>query len=172
MAQAERNPSDNAPNQSDPIKRFHAEYAEAIADVAVSADLTKQAGWQSLYAQHREADRKTRRGIAGSARILADKVEDFGWSEDDEKAIKELAKQSAERRDTNAAFERECVDRVLEPLRWCDRVIETFRNQAARDESAAPLVHIGLVELMASAIKSVRKATFDSETGVVSIDTP
>ena len=161
------NPS---PNQyRDLIEKFNSEYAAALGEARISAEHTATPGWQKVYAQQRDQARQRRRDLAKRLGALATMLEDFGLTEDGEKAVKDVAKESAELRETNAAFSHECVERICAPVGACERIIDLYRAEAARNESAAPLINIGLEELMRDAISKVARPSFDDETGAVVI---
>ncbi len=163
------NPAHNSPNQTDIIRKFHAEYHEAIAEAHEARIQTETLSWQRIYADFHAEQKKKRRDAAKSLRNHAERLEDYGWSDDEKKAVKEIVKLSDELDDVTAAFERETVERITAPVRKCEALIIEARFAANRIESHEPLLNVGLRELMEDAIRSVEKVTFDRERGVVVI---
>jgi hypothetical protein len=162
-------PAHNSPNQTDTIKKFRAEYHDAIGEAHEARIQTETPNWQRIYAEFHAEQKRKRREAAKALRGYADRLEDFGWSDDAKKAVKDIVKLSDELDSTTAAFERETVERITAPVRRCEALIIEARNAASRIESHEPLLNVGLRELMDDAIRSVEKATFDRERGVVVI---
>lgn len=154
------------------VERFHAEYSAALHDAQVSADHTSTEGWQKLYSDHKRAVRTRRRDLGKSLVSYGKKVEDFGLTEEDEKAIKDIAKSSAEIRGLEEIFRAEALDRVCAPIVACDNLITNFRAEASRQEKQAPLHNTGLEDRMRKAIAGVARPVFNSETGEVEIRKP
>jgi hypothetical protein len=162
-------PAHNSQNQNDIIKKFHAEYHDAIAEAHEARVQTETSNWQRIYADFHAEQKKKRRDAAKSLRNYTERLEDYGWTDEEKKAVKDIVKLSDELDSTTAAFERETVERVTAPVRKCEALINEARNAASRIESHEPLLNVGLRELMDDAIRSVEKATFDRERGVVVI---
>jgi hypothetical protein len=169
----ERAPQPNPSNSNrDLIQKFREEYGAALSDARQSAEHTATPGWQALYAQHKQACRDARRGMGKSLATYAKLVEDFGLSEDDEKAIKEITKTSAELREMVEVFQGEVIDRVCAPVVSCENLILHYRAEAARVESQSPMYHVGLEELMRMECSKQPKPVFDVESGMVEIREP
>lgn len=149
------------------IERFRTAYAPALADAEVSAEHTQTEGWQRLYGTHRESGRAKRREIAKRLRRLATQLEDFGWSEEDEKSVKDAAKESAELTAEDAVFDREAVDRVRAPVQKCERIVREFVGEAERVERDAPLHAKGTTDALKSEIATHRHPDWSDETGMV-----
>jgi hypothetical protein len=162
-------PASNSPNQADIVRRFHAEYHEAIVEAHQARNLTETANWQRIYAEFHDEQKKKRRDAAKVLRVHAERLEDYGWTDDEKKGVKEIVKLADELDTTTAAFERETVERITAPVRKCETLIVEARMAANRIESHEPLLNVGLREVMEDAIRSVEKATFDRERGVVVI---
>lgn len=165
-------PNPSPRSNRDLIGRFREEYAEALAEARTGSIHTQTDGWRNLYAFQRQVYRDSRRATAQRLTTMATQLEDFGFCEDDEKALKTLAKDIAERRIEFEVFNDKTVGRVCEPVSKCERVIEQYRAQAARDEAAAPLHNVGLEELVRIEISKVAKPWFNAETGVIEIREP
>lgn len=163
------NPAPESKSNKDLIQRFREEYKAALEDARVSAKHTETEGWQRLYAEHRKAGREKRRELAGRLGTLGKAMEDFGLTEEGEKDLKTVAKESETLRASNEVFETETVERVCAAVRACERIIEAYRNEAVRQESNAPLHNVGLEHLMREEIAKVAKPRWDSETGTVKI---
>lgn len=158
-----------APNNRDIFQNFRAEYGAALADARLSAEHTGTEGWQRLFSDRRDKEREHRRELAKQLRTQAERLEDFGLTEDDEKAIKDIAKASAELRDSGAVFERETIGRVCAPVQACERIALQYINQATRLESDTPLHNIGVEEMMRIEIGKYPKPLWDAENGIVEI---
>jgi hypothetical protein len=171
MESAERVPSPGKSNK-DIIARFRDEYNAALADAEVSANHTVTEGWRRMYSDRRQKSRAKRAEAAKRLRFLVDRLEDFGWMEEDEKSTKDIVKESTELRATEDAWQREVVDRVCEPIGRCDKIRIDYENQAHREEQLAPLHNIGLEQMMKSETRKQRRPRFDHETGQVFIDEP
>lgn len=167
MASAEENPGPRS--NKDLIGRFRDEYSEALAEARVGAEHTTTDGWKALYGFHRHNYREARRVLASDLKRLAVQLEDFGFCEEDEKAVKNVAKGAADRRSEFEVFQDKTVGCVCEPVRKCERIIEQYRAEAVRAESAAPLHNVGMEELMRIEISKVSKPWFDAEEGVIEI---
>lgn len=156
-----------ANKQLDLIERFNAEYEAAMIDARRSAEHTATEGWLDLYRMRRESYQADRRRQAERLRALADTLESAGLDEDGEKAIGEVKKECCEMREAMDHWRLLTVGPVREPVDRLEAIIRQARAQAHRDEADAPLVNVGLVELMNMAIKEVHKATWNDETGRV-----
>lgn len=155
--------------QVDLITKFRDDYAIALADAQVSADHTKTEGWQRLYSDHRSNTRDIRRGIAKRLRDIATTIEDFGANEETEKSMQECKKDTVELLTACSSFRRQVIEEVIAPVHDCERIAMAFRNEAAREEAATPLVNSGLEELMRVAVAEQKRPRWDEETGVVEI---
>lgn len=159
-----------APNQKrDIVRKFHDDYNEALADVKIAVEHTATAGWQRIYAGHKLRLLEERCVLAKQLAAHAQSLEDFGLSEDAEKAVKDIAKASAELRDSEAGFRQQVVEPIIEPVLRCDKIVSDYRNQAARDERDSPLHNIGIEEIMRTATSSVPKPKWNDEKGTVEI---
>jgi hypothetical protein len=157
-----------APNaKRDLITKFKDEYSAALADSKLSAEHTKTAGWKRLYEQHQQQSWDTRRDMAKTLKTCAQTLEDFGLNEDGEKMVKDTMKASAELRERVAAFQSQVIDRICEPVKACERIIEQYMNEARRQESDAPLHNVGLEHLMRDAVAKVAKPKWDADSGTV-----
>lgn len=169
-------PAEKAPrpadNSNDLIGKFRADYGIVLQEARVSAEHTATFGWQGLYAARKRKDRDSRRNLAESLKAKAELLETVGWSEDDEKAVKDIAKSSLEMREAETVFERTVVDRVAQPVFECDRIRREYRNRAANEERSAPLHNVGLEALTEAEIARQPTPIFNRETGVVEIKEP
>lgn len=156
-------------NSHDIIAKFRLEYSGILADAGVSEQHTSTAGWQRLYKCHEEHMRQRRRELAKRLRALAERMEDFGLSEEDEKDVRDAAKMSAEAREAHDAFVRQTVDPVRMPVGDSERVAVAFQALANRQEQDAPLVNVGLAELMRIEIARQPRIVWDEQRGTVSV---
>lgn len=166
---AETNPQPSPNQREDLVARFHREYRAALADARTAAEHTGTEGWQALYAKQRDDARDSRRDMAKRLKNAAQTLEDFGLSEDGEKSVKDIMKESATLREANEAFKRQVIDRVTAPVMTCERIAEHFLNEARRQEHDAPLHNVGLEHLMKDAVASESKPSFDDDTGIVTV---
>lgn len=162
-------PSPDPKSNKEPILKFRDEYEHALSLARVSEEHTSTEGWRTLYAGVREADKVARREGARRLRLLADAMEMVGLSEEDEKGIKDIVKNSAELREKATTFERETVDRVTAPVMQCEQLIQNHIFNAEQMESRDPMFNIGILELMKMEVAKQPKPWFDKETGVVSV---
>lgn len=162
-------PTPGPANNRDLITNFRSEYGAALADAHESASMTQTDGWRRLYTDFRESDRKARRDLSARLRKFSDRLEDVGMDEDDEKGVKEVAKLSGELRDASDFFDRDTVGRVRAPVESCSTLIENYLCEAARQENAAPLHNVGLVEMMRFEISKHGRPTWSDDTGTVKI---
>ena len=170
MTQALPTTTDAAPES--PIDTFRRVYAEAFSDAEVAARHTATEGWGRLWAAHHDDVRDARRLVGKATHALADQMQDFGWTEDDEKAMKELAKRSADLRARAAAFRTEIVERIEQAVTTCQRVIEDFHRSARRAEEDAPLLNAGAADRAHAETARVPKARWNAIDGVVEIVPP
>lgn len=119
MPNRDNNPIDR---RRDLVTTFRDEYAMALDEARVSAAHTATDGWKRLYGAHQAACLDKRRDLSKQIKIHANTLEIVGWSEEDEKAVKDLAKDSATLRDTIAAFDRAVTERVTASVRGCEKV--------------------------------------------------
>lgn len=168
MPSAEKTPTPNEVRKAI-VRKFEEEYAGPLEDSRVSAEHTATHGWQNLYQRHRKMRASTITTMGKQLRELADTLEAFGWTEDNEKSVKDLAKQSAELRAADAIFEQRFISRIVEPVRACERIIERYSGEARREEESNPLIAKGTIGIMAEAIESCDKPSWDDATGVVTI---
>lgn len=149
------------------VLKFREAYDEALAEARISAEHTATQGWQSLYAEQRKADRKERRRMAVDLKDLADRLEQRGWTVEDEKALGDLRKAAIEARERADVFDRETVEPVKRCVERCNRVIEDAKIAADRAESSAPLTSRGVADRIRDAIASVASVSWNAEKGLV-----
>jgi hypothetical protein len=170
MAQPEPTPSpDN--RRRDLVTVMHDRYMQTLDLARQSADLTATEGWQAMYGAFRKSQRDASRSIANELRGYADFIEKGDSSEDTEKAINEAKKSLVLLREERSVFEAKVAWPVKDAVDECRNIITEAMRQAQRDEEAAPMVNIGLLDVMRDRIKSWPKALWDAETGRVTIRT-
>lgn len=168
---AQPNPSPSN-RRRDLIQTFRDDYALCIESARVSAQHTATPGWRNLITEHRQAAKEARIDMAKRLRLLAQASEMLSLNEDDEKGLKEIAKQSAALRDTEDAFQREVLDRILAPVTACEKTINNAKADAERVERDAPLHHVGLLEILKHEISKLPRAVWREDDGVVEIVEP
>jgi hypothetical protein len=161
-----------ANKQRDPITRFKDDYFVALADAHVSAEHTATEGWKRLFNQHRDENRKARADVSSRLHELADTLEGYGLSTEDEKEIGNLKNSVVALRESDEVFEKQTIQPVRDPVEMCDRVINEAMVSARREENLAPLHNSGLEELMRMAVASVARPRWDNEVGVVVVAEP
>lgn len=170
MAMAESNPS---PNQKrDPITRFRDAYSIALADARIFSDYTKTEGWQRIYLGQRNEEQSRRRDLSKRLEAMAATVNDRTLSEDEEKEVGEIKKACADVREMRYAFGKQTVDPVRDAATECNRIIDEAKSLARREEQDAPLVNVGLEDMMRLEIQQVERVRFDEETGKLTIAPP
>lgn len=160
------------PSNKDIVLRFREHYSAALADAAVSAEHTATEGWQKLYSGHKRASKDHRREWAKRLKNAATRLEDFGWSEDDEKGVKDLVKEAAELRENEEGWQVQVVDPVTAPVSACERICIEHINEAARIEADSPLHSIGLVETMRLEVAKQPKPVWNADAGTVTLIEP
>ncbi len=168
MAKAQEAPTKEAKVRKE-IVDFNERYIEALAEARVSAEHTQTTGWQELYSLHRTTVDTRRKEMAEQLEEIARTMKRGGMSEDAEKELGELKKQSVELRADISAFNRKVIVPIQEPVMQCHHVIDQARQTARAAEAASPLTHRGLIADMDEAISLVQKVKFDDDTGVVVI---
>lgn len=168
-AQPQKRPSNSAP---DPVVTFRERYAEAMAGVRISAEHTATEGWHRLYHGQRQENLERRRELAKEMKATALRLEDMGLSEEDEKSIGELKKSVTAIREAFETFDQQTISPVRQPVRDCDRIRSEAMAEARRIEAEAPMINIGMEELMRVEVAKVDKPRWDNETGRVLIDVP
>lgn len=162
-----------SPNQNrDLVTRFRDEYTAALVDARVSVEHTATEGWRKIYADERNREILRRHNLSQTLRNIADRLETRGLSEEEEKEISDAKKASVEIRDSHQVFMFEIVEAVKEPVRICDQIIDDAKSQAHRDERDAPLVNVGLTEIMEMEIVKHPRPRWNGETGQVTIEQP
>ncbi len=163
------NPEVPQNKQVDPVTRFIQNYAKALDAAKVSRDHTNTEGWRDLYANHAASVMDGRRRLAKELAGLADQLERGLLTEDGEKAIGEVKKAALELRTANHYWELQTVDPVRQPVRVCEAMLVTAVDEARRMEADAPMIHIGLTELMRQQVARSARVSWDHETGTVVI---
>lgn len=171
MGQAEKNPTP-ANKHRDIVVKFTEAYEQAIVEAEVSREHTATEGWRKLYTDHRRASEANRRGIAKNLRQLADIIEQVGSTEDTEKEIGEAKKEANAARVADESFEAQVVYPVRNCVHNCEAVIDTYVSAARREEAESPLHNTGLEYVMRDAISKQPRASWDAETGMVTITPP
>lgn len=160
------------PPTHESILLFRDRYAQALESATIAESLTAEIGWQRLYQSHRDTIRDRRRQQAKMLKAWASALEDRTLDEEDEKAIGEIKKAIKQIRDDDTAFDAMTVGPVREPVQTCEAIRRDAINEARRDESEAPMLHIGLVEKMRDEISRVQIPVLNIETGRVEIAAP
>lgn len=173
MSSAERNPQDRPANaKTDIIMDFRSEYLGALADAQVQAEHTKTEGWRHLFSEHRKKLKDGRATLAKQIRMLAGVLDQFGWSEDEEKSVKDIVKESAQLRGTDMVFDSEVIARVQKPVTTCEKIARDYMSKAEGMERDAPLHNVGLAELMRLEVKKHPKPVWRPDDGMVEIVPP
>lgn len=162
---AEADPSKWSPN----VQRFREAYERALNEARVSEEHTATAGWRALYATRATEFKAERRRIGAALKDLGRKMEDVGLEEEEEKWMGELKKGSLALREAMAAFDRQTVEPVRQPVYDCDRVISDAVSLAEREERDNPLLNAGLSKAVREATQSVPRPRWDGRAGVVTI---
>lgn len=158
------------PPTHESILLFRDRYAQALESATIVESLTAEIG--CLYQNHRDTIRDRRRQQAKMLKAWASALEDRTLDEEDEKAIGEIKKVIKQIRDDDTAFDAMTVGPVREPVQTCEAIRRDAINEARRDESEAPMLHIGLVEKMRDEISRVQIPVWNIETGRVEIAVP
>lgn len=167
---AQPNPDPSPRNKHrDLITRFREEYATALHEADVSRQHTGTEGWQKLYAAQRKSERESRRELAGTLKRSAEQMEAIGLSEDGEKELAAVKKQSESLRERVEHFDLQAIQPVRDPVERCRKLMDEARRAARAEEERTPLVNAGLEELMKDAIAGVDKPRWDDESGRVEI---
>lgn len=153
----------------DLVSKFKEEYGQALARARISAEHTATDGWRLLYSSFRKEQRDQRRDLSEQLQKLAKSMEAMGLSEDEEKQLGEIKKGAQALRETRDVFDRKTVGPVRQPCDECRDLIAEAMNEATLAEERAPLVNVGLVELMRMTITEAEKVSWDSEEGRVLI---
>ena len=161
---------DNA--RRDLVARFRDDYTLALEEARTSEVHTNTDGWLHLYAGFEVSYREQCRAIANNLKSLADRIELVGSDEPTEKEIGEVKKLAQSLRQTREVFERKTVDPVRKPVDDCDRLIQQYARQAERDEDEAPMVNVGLADLMKLEIGRMPRPFWDRDKGRVEIREP
>lgn len=156
-------PADN--RRRDPIQAFFAAYDKATDECKTSKAHTDTEGWQQLYSGERKAEAESRRNLSKDLARLSVQMDETGLGEDAEKEMGEIKKASAALRARVDAFDLITVGPVRRAVTDAEKIIEEARNRARRDEQDAPLINVGLVELMRDAINGVTKFRWNPQTG-------
>lgn len=170
MAEAQR--KNDPDNRRDPITRFKMEYAEALDEARVSSKHTDTEGWQHLYQGFHKVNRENRRKAAGRLKQIGEELEVAEIGEHGEKDLVDVKKQVQAFREEREIFERKTVGPVREPVEKCQKIIGEARQQAEVDEERAPMVNIGLCEMLLLEIRKLERAVWDADTGRVEIKSP
>lgn len=169
MSEPERVPQNK---QRDVVERFRDEYGQVLVEAETSATHTATEGWHRLYVGQRKNERDRRRKLAESLKSLADRMESVGLCEEEEKELAQIKKGSSDLRDAIAAFEMQTIEPVRAPVEMCRKLVTEAREAARNEEERAPLVNVGLEEVMVEAITHIHKVSWDAELGRVIITDP
>ena len=158
--------------QPDPFVEHVKEYQEHLAAARRSAEITATAKWQELFSDFKDRQEKKRIELAERLHSYSEMMGLARVDEEGEKAIKEVAKQSAELREEESAFYASVVKPIREPVRDCERTIDEIRATAARFRNQEPLLHREIIEEADALIDTLSHAVWDAKAGVVSIKPP
>lgn len=120
-------------------------HSEVASDAGALQSMTSEEAWQSIYHERRRDFRDRRLALGKSLRVIADSNDGAGLDEDDEKALKTVAKDSADLRADESAWER----MVCEPINRVTLSDDNLRRQALAQaeklERDAPLHNRGVL---------------------------
>lgn len=156
----------------DTVTQFRVAYGTALDEARVSEAHTATLGWQALYAHQRLEASKARLKLVTGIRAAAEDIELVGPNEVNEKTLKELAKSALELRERCEHFDVTTITPVRDAARKCEEIITLYREQASREELAAPLHDAGLVDLMRMAIDEMPRVRWDEQSGRVHVMEP
>lgn len=155
--------------REDLVARTRRKYMEAFEDAQISAEHTSTEGWARVYQGHQAEVKQRRLGIAKVLAAQAETMDVRLLVEDEEKEVKDAIKQNVELRDFEAQWEKQVLRPITEPVKRCEDIIENARAAADREERNAPLVNIGLCDVLEHMIQGLPKAEWDERSGRVKV---
>lgn len=165
--QARRENFDN--QREDLVARTRRLYLEAFEDVRVSAVHTATEGWGRVYQGHLSEVKQRRLAVAKVLSAQAETMDVRLLVEDEEKEVKDAIKQNVELRDFETQWEKQVLRPITEPVTRCKEIIENSRAAADREERNAPLVNVGLCQILDDMIATLPRAEWEERTGRVKI---
>jgi hypothetical protein len=99
-------------------------------------------------------------------------LEDIGLTEEEEKLLAGVKKSSEDISDAKARFECSTIEPVRRPMVECDKLITEAMFEAHRRESEAPLIEIGLVEMVKMEVARMPRPRWNDEDGRLEIVQP
>lgn len=166
----ETSPQPNAERKE--VVDFLKEYSVALDRAKISEEHTATQGWQDLYGERIEVERKQRDRLSDRLQGFAETIRQRLFDEDEEKAIADLKKQATELRELETYWRAQIVDPIIAPLHECARVIEMYRSLVRNAVASSPLHTRGLLQAMDDAIESVPKVRFMTASGRMIVDNP
>lgn len=147
-------------------------YHEAIGQAIEAAATTATLAWQANYAEQQAAHKKIMRENAYVLGVSATKIESGSSDEKVEKSAKDAIKSISEERERFEAWYARSVDVYRQKVRNCRDLFDSMTYAAQRKEESMPLVSKGLVEAVANLTSKLPRATWDDDTGVVTVVDP
>jgi hypothetical protein len=163
--------SDPQPENHPLIKEFLVEYQDALDCAKRSKETTDTEAWRGLYCEHYKAHVKARQAVADRLENLAERLKESGWTEEDEKAVKDEVKAAVETRQSEDHFKRSTVFPIRMPVNRMAELWSGFQGRAANLASSQPMFGQEVLEELRRVYAALPKASFDDQTGAVVIET-
>lgn len=153
------------------IKEFIVNYLNAMEDVEAAKQTTDTPAWQTIYGEQMKEAVKTRHRIHDQLEQRAETLKEDGWSEDDEKAVKDLVKSAVELRIGAEHFKRAVVTPLKLPVDKAHMVWDTAKSRAQNFAVESPMFGTDVRDELHRVYESMPKASFSDTTGTIAIKT-
>jgi hypothetical protein len=172
MNVAQKQTETQVPQKHKIITDFYERYEQAVEQARLSAVTTDTDRWKAIYAEHRRDLIKARKSIASELQTYTEQLEQHGWGEATEKAVKELIKSAVELREAEHHWRRQTLDKMTAAVEQC----ESVRRNAMKDASAFAVNQPMFGQQVADELRKVMAllpvVSFDEDTGRVLVVDP
>lgn len=156
--------------KSDLVAEFQARN-EVILDAGRrSAETTGTDGWQDLYRQHLEREKKVRLEERTNLTRLSELLTTEVAGEEELKLLRESAKSLKKLAENHAGWKQQVLEPIMAPATEQEKLIAEMQGRAASIERGAPMYDSGLEDRLAESIMVVGKIKWNERTGIVSVN--
>ncbi len=137
------------------VEKWQDRYMACVEEARKCASLTADSEFQRIVNEFRLRVANCKRDITARLKQYAEISEASGLVESDEKALKEIAKDSSELRARHSAFENDTISPIRKKANAPAEMLESFRSQAVSRDGDFPL---GLTVKFVDALKAAKAA--------------
>lgn len=167
MSVAQKQTEPQVPSKHKIITEFYERYEAAVEQARLSALTTDTDRWKAIYAEHRRDLVRTRKSIAAELQTYTEQLEQHGWGESSEKAVKDLIKLAVELREAETHWRRQTLDKMTAAVEQCESVRRNAMNDASAFAINQPMFGQQVADELRRVMAMLPKVSFDEETGRV-----